>query len=184
MRDPTVNVAIAKITEAVREFLGDRNAFAWVTVADMLHRAMEEQSRSIREQSALITSLIQNIQEQSALITSLTQCLEAEDYDEMLSLAAKGLGKRLPRERGRSPKWPHRDIQIAVAVGFIVASTTLAPTRSHAQRQRREPSACNIVCTALEQLGEHKSERTIEGIWHRYKDGFGPTELARVRRNP
>jgi hypothetical protein len=171
MRDPTVNIAIAEITEVVREYLSDRDAFAWITVADNLHRGMEEKLRYMRERSALITSLS-------------SQWLKAEDYGELLSRAAKGLRKRRPRKRGRSPKPPHRDIQIAVAVGMIVAGTSLAPTRSHAQRQRREPSACNIVCTALEQLGEHKSERTIEGIWHRYKDGFGPTELARVRRNP
>jgi hypothetical protein len=70
MRDPTVNVAIAEITEVVREYLSNRDALAWITVADKVVCASEEQSRYMREQSASITSLSQNIQEQSALITS------------------------------------------------------------------------------------------------------------------
>ena len=62
---------IAELTEAIREFLSNRDAFAWITLAHNLHRAMEEQSQYMREQSALITSLIQNIEEQNALITSI-----------------------------------------------------------------------------------------------------------------
>jgi hypothetical protein len=57
MRDPTVNIAIAEITEVVREYLSDRDAFAWITVADNLHRGMEEKLRYMLERSALITSL-------------------------------------------------------------------------------------------------------------------------------
>jgi hypothetical protein len=76
----------------------------------------------------------------------------------------------LPKQkRGRRPKLRRRRIQIAFAVAALVEAGLFPPTRSHARRRKKSPSACSIVKTALAQLGEHMAERTVEDIWRRYK---------------
>ena len=71
------------------------------------------------------------------------------------------------KRRGR-PQQHDRHVQIAGAVALLVEDAGLKPTRSHFGRRRRAPSACSIVTAALEQFGERKDERTVEGIWDRF----------------
>jgi hypothetical protein len=79
------------------------------------------------------------------------------------------LGWRRPaRKRGRPPQRRDRHLQIAGAVAMLTEDVGLHPTRSHFGR-RRGPSACSIVTAALEQMGERLDERTVEGIWDRYR---------------
>jgi hypothetical protein len=73
------------------------------------------------------------------------------------------------RKRGRPPQQRDRHLQIAGAVAMFVKDAGLHPTRSHYGRWRRSPSACSIVTAALEQMGERLDERTVEGIWNRYR---------------
>jgi hypothetical protein len=73
------------------------------------------------------------------------------------------------RKRGRPPEAKLRDLEIAAAVAVLVNGRVFHATRSHAARRLKDASACNIVQVALGRLGEHMSERTIEGIWNRYK---------------
>ena len=73
------------------------------------------------------------------------------------------------RKRGRPPQQRDRHLQIAGAVALLVEVAGLNPTRSHSERRLRSPSACSIVTTALEWWGEHLDERTVEGIWNRYR---------------
>jgi hypothetical protein len=73
------------------------------------------------------------------------------------------------RKRGRPPQQRDRHIQIAGAVAILVEEFGLHPTRSHFGRRRSGPSACSIVTAALDRLNEGLSERTVEGIWHRYR---------------
>jgi hypothetical protein len=86
------------------------------------------------------------------------------------------------RKPGRPPQQRNRHLQIAGAVAMLVEDVGLKPTRSHASRRRRDPSACSIVTAALEQLGKRPTsphawierfvilnERTVEDIWNRYR---------------
>ena len=52
---------------------------------------------------------------------------------------------------------------------MLVEDAGLRPNRSHSGWQQRGPSACSIVTAALEWMGEHLDERTVEGIWNRYR---------------
>jgi hypothetical protein len=72
------------------------------------------------------------------------------------------------RKRGRPPQQRERHVQIAGAVAMLV-EFGLKPTRSHMGRLPSGSSACSIVTAALARLGEHLDERTVEGIWHRYR---------------
>ena len=110
------------------------------------------------------------------------------------------LGLRPPaRKRGRPPQRRERHLQIAGAVAMLVEDDGLNPTRSHASRRRRDPSACSIVTAALEQMGEYMgdylgeyrgerlSERTVEDIWNQYRLSpliihQGATDYARTHR--
>ena len=82
---------------------------------------------------------------------------------------------------------------------MLVEDVGLKPTRSHASRRRRDPSACSIVAAALEQRheylgdylgecrGERLSERTVEDIWNQYRLSpliihQGATDYARNHR--
>jgi hypothetical protein len=112
----------------------------------------------------------------------------------------KPLGWRPPaRKRGRPPQRRNRHLQIAGAVAMLVEDVGLHPTRSHASRRCRDPSACSIVTAALEQTGkylddylggyrgERLSERAVEGIWDRYRRSpliihRGATDYARNHR--
>jgi len=73
------------------------------------------------------------------------------------------------RKRGRPSQRHDRFLQIAGAVAMLVEDAGLHPTRSHVGWRRRGLSACSIVTAALEQFGEHLDERTVEGIWNRYR---------------
>jgi hypothetical protein len=75
----------------------------------------------------------------------------------------------LARKRGRPPQRHERHLQIAGAVAMLVEDAGLHPTRSHFGQRPRGPSACSIVTAALEQFGERLDERTVEGIWDRYR---------------
>jgi hypothetical protein len=72
-----------------------------------------------------------------------------------------------------------RDLEIALAVAMIVKTGLFKATRSHTVRRLNYPSACSIVRAALARLGEHRSERTIEGIWNRYKQDPGVSAVIR-----
>jgi hypothetical protein len=76
--------------------------------------------------------------------------------------------RRPARKRGR-PQQHERHLRIAGAVALLVGDVGLHPTRSHLGRWQREPSACSIVTAALKQMREQLDERTVEGIWHRYR---------------
>ena len=109
-------------------------------------------------------------------------------------------GLRPPaRKRGRPPQQRQRHLQIAGAVAMLVEDPGLKPTRSHALRWRRDPSACSIVTAALEQVGEYLddylgecwgeplSERAVEDIWNQYRLSpliihQGATDYARNHR--
>ena len=73
------------------------------------------------------------------------------------------------RRRGRPSQRRNLHVQIAGAVAMLVEDAGLRPTRSHSGWRQRGPSACSIVTAALEQFGEHLDERTVEGIWNRYR---------------
>jgi hypothetical protein len=73
------------------------------------------------------------------------------------------------RRRGRPSQRRNLHIQIAGAVAMFVEDAGLHPTRSHLGRRQRGPSVCSIVTAALERMGEHLDERTVEGIWNRYR---------------
>jgi hypothetical protein len=110
------------------------------------------------------------------------------------------LGWRRPaRKPGRPPQRRNRHLQIAGAVLMLVEDYGLKPTRSHASRRRRDPSACSIVAAALAQrheylgdyLGECRaerlSERTVEEIWNQHRLSpliihQGATDYARNHR--
>jgi len=110
------------------------------------------------------------------------------------------LGWRRPaRKPGRPPQWCNLHLQIAGAVRMLVEDANLKPTRSHALRRRRDPSACSIVAAALKQRHEHLgdylgecqrkclSERTVEDIWNQYRLSpliihQGATDYARNHR--
>jgi hypothetical protein len=91
---------------------------------------------------------------------------------------ARFLGRAPPprwrHKRGRRPHPRGRQVQIAHAVATLVEYLPLEATRSHAERRKKSPSACSIIQSALEQLGEHLSERTVEGIYSRYKQVVTP----------
>ena len=72
------------------------------------------------------------------------------------------------RKRGR-PQQRDRHLQIAGAVAMFVEDAGLHPTRSHFGWRQRDPSACSIVTAALDQFGECLDERTVEGIWDRFR---------------
>jgi hypothetical protein len=113
----------------------------------------------------------------------------------------KRLGLRPPaRKRGRPPQRRELHLQVAGAVAMLVEDYGLCPTRSHASRRRRDPSACSIVTAALEQkgkymgdyLGEYRgerlSERMVEYIWNKYRLSplifhQGATDYARTHRD-
>ena len=73
------------------------------------------------------------------------------------------------RRRGRPSQRRNLHVQIAGAVAMLVEDAGLRPTRSHSGWRQRGPSACSIVTAALERMGEHLDERTVEGIWNRYR---------------
>jgi hypothetical protein len=111
------------------------------------------------------------------------------------------LGLRPPaRKRGRPPQRRELHLQVAGAVAMLVEDYGLCPTRSHASRRRRNPSACSIVTAALDQkgkymgdyLGEYRGERLgermVEYIWNQYKLSplifhQGATDYARTHQD-
>jgi hypothetical protein len=112
----------------------------------------------------------------------------------------KRLGLRPPaRKRGRPPQRRKLHLQVAGVVAMLVEDYGLCPTRSHASRRGRDPSACSIATAALEQkgkymgdyLGEYRgerlSERMVEYIWNKYRLSplilhQGATDFARNHR--
>jgi hypothetical protein len=76
----------------------------------------------------------------------------------------------LRRKRGRHFKSEFQDLRIGSAVAMLVAGGPWNPTR----RTRENHSACSVVKVALERLGEHIPERTIETIWKRYQQRLLP----------
>jgi hypothetical protein len=80
------------------------------------------------------------------------------------------LGWRPPTpKRGRPRQQRDRNMQIAAAVAMLIEEPGLKPNRSHFERQRHTPSACSIVTAALERMNWNLTERTVEGIWDRYR---------------
>jgi len=73
------------------------------------------------------------------------------------------------RRRGRPSQRRNLHVQIAGAVAMLVEDAGLRPTRSHSGWRQRGPSACSIVTAALKRMGGHLDERTVEGIWNRYR---------------
>jgi len=126
----------------------------------------------------------------------------AEELSRELSISRRiwELQLRPPaRKPGRPPQRRNRHLQIAGAVLMLVEDYGLKPTRSHASRRRRDPSACSIVAAALKQRHEHLgdylgecqrkclSERTVEDIWNQYRLSpliihQGATDYARNHR--
>jgi hypothetical protein len=126
----------------------------------------------------------------------------AEELSRELAISQRISELRLrppARKRGRPPQRRNRHLQIAGAVLMLVEDYGLKPTRSHASRRRRDPSACSIVAAALAQrheylgdyLGECRaerlSERTVEEIWNQHRLSpliihQGATDYARNHR--
>jgi hypothetical protein len=137
-----------------------------------------------------------------AINASLGQPTTAEELSRELSISRRIWELRLrppARKPGRPPQRRNRHLQIAGAVAMLVEDVGLKPTRSHASRRRRDPSACSIVAAALEQRheylgdylgecrGERLSERTVEDIWNQYRLSpliihQGATDYARNHR--
>jgi hypothetical protein len=130
------------------------------------------------------------------------QPTSAEELSIAISISRKILELRLrppARKRGRPPQRRQRHLQIAGAV-VLVEDDGLDPTRSHALRWRRDPSACSVVACALEQLGDYLGdylgserrderlrERAVEDIWNQYRLSplifhQGATDFARNHR--
>jgi len=72
-------------------------------------------------------------------------------------------------KRGRPLQQRDRHLRIAGAVAMLVEDAGLKATRSHLARRQNDASACAIVAAALDQMGERLAERTVEGIWNRYR---------------
>jgi hypothetical protein len=111
----------------------------------------------------------------------------------------KPWGWRPPaRKRGRPAQRRNLHLQIAGAIAMLVEDEGPRPTRSHASRRRRDPSACSIVTAALEQVdlsdylggerrGKRLSERSVEEIWNQHRLSpqifhQGATDFARNHR--
>jgi hypothetical protein len=77
------------------------------------------------------------------------------------------------RGRGRRDE-TLRDDAIVSVIAWLVEHFGLRPTRSHAKRRLDGPSACSIVQAALAQLGLHRDERSVEGIWGRFQKSSRP----------
>jgi hypothetical protein len=127
----------------------------------------------------------------------------AEELSIEMAIARRILERGLrpsARKPGRPPQRRNLHLQIAGAVTMLVEDFGLKPTRSHASRRRRDPSACSIVAAALEQRheylgdylgecrGERLSERTVEDIWNKYRLSplifhQGATDYARTHRD-
>jgi len=96
----------------------------------------------------------------------------AEELSIELSIARRisELHLRPPaRKRGRPLQQRDCHLRIAGAVAMLVEDAGLKATRSHLARRRDDPSACSIVAAALDRMGEHLAERTVEHIWNRYR---------------
>jgi hypothetical protein len=158
MRDPTTIDQLAEVMiELTREYLSDSS---W----DRIMSAAFEHLRQGNE-------LLRHMEEVSDHMTLTRESLKTGKMPKKRS--------RLPRKRGRRTQAAFRDLEIATCIATIVANGFFKPTRSHTRGTRVGPhSACSIVQTALARLGEHRSERSIEDIWHRHKKGkFGPEQF-------
>jgi hypothetical protein len=127
---------------------------------------------------------------QSAAIEKITEAIREllSDYPQATSVAkgfARFVAERdrmlgLLRKRGRPFVLMLDDLMIAGAVAMIVErGSPFNPTRSHTTRRSNYSSACSIVQAALARLNVYMSERTIEGIWNRYKHLAGVSDADR-----
>jgi len=143
MRDPTTNLGVEELTELAIQYLCERD---WREMCD-------------------------EIDANRAICRDFTR-RESIPWD----------WQPPARKRGR-PSQRNRHLQIAGAVAMLREEAGVHPTRSHLGRQRwRGPSGCSIVAAALKQAGERPTsmpasserfvildERTVEGIWNRYR---------------
>ena len=139
MRDPTTDLAACELTEIAIQYLCERESLELIEAIDA---------------------------------NSAHQPTSAEELSTGLSIARKILEQRLrppARKRGRPAARRERHLQIAGAVAMLMENAGLKPLRSHLGRGPGGLSACSIVAAALAQLGEHQSERNVEGIWDRYR---------------
>ena len=141
MRDPAVNLAACELTEIAIQYL--------------CQRELLELSEAINANAAASDELLK---------TYVWPADARAAEDRMLAFFARNRN----RKRGR-PQKRDRHIQIVGAIALLVKDEGLDPTRSHCGRRHSGPSACSMITAALAQLGEHLDERTVEGIWDRYR---------------
>jgi hypothetical protein len=154
MHEPiAVDPRLEPLLEPLRDFLSDR--WWMLEAAEGILRHMEDARHRMAKVDAELKSLL--------------EAFEKGSQPEKL-----GKEKRPQRKRGRRRRSEGRDLQIAIAISMVVGGG-FSPTRSHTKRRLSTPSACSTVQTALAQLGEHMSERTIEDIWHRHKEKLAPS---------
>src|SRR5262249_49780980 len=141
MRDPTTttDLVVKKLTNIAFQYLCERE---WRELNDSIDAYFAWQPTTVEELS-IEMSIAQRILE---------------------------MDLRPPaRKRGRPLQPRDRHIRIAGAVAMLVEDVGLKATRSHLARRQDDPSACSIVAAALDQMGERLAERTVEGIWNRYR---------------
>jgi hypothetical protein len=176
MRDPTTDLVVKKLTELAIERLSDRRLANTLAAIEQLRRdlidavsASDPITATDRIVKELIETAIEHFSGRRLANVLAGIGVIRRDLHTIIAGGTKTGGSRQPaRKRGRPNSAVPRHMQIASAVAMLVEDAGLKPTRSHLVRRLRSPSACSIVAAALEQLGEHRSERTVEDIWKRY----------------
>jgi len=159
-------VAAEAIIEVVREFLNGELWKLWARGEEFREQFREHRRHRDRELDALDRKL-------KALRQTLNQVPASQGAE-----VQREKRRSLQREGGRHPKPIGQVLRIGMAVEMVATATFLKPTRRDpSKRGWKNHSACSIVQVALERLGEHIPERTIEGIWRRYQKLPKPPHL-------
>jgi hypothetical protein len=164
MRDPTTNLALKEFIELAIQRLSDRQLANTLAVIEELRHDL----LVVKERTEVAIQRLNDRRLANAL--AVIEELRHDLLDLVIARETKnGRSRQGARKRGRPSAAVLCDMQIASAVAMLVEEAGLNPTRSHCGLCPRNPSACSIVTIALKQLGGHLGERTVEGIWNRYR---------------
>jgi hypothetical protein len=92
------------------------------------------------------------------------------DNNELPSVTLRDYAKRPPprRKRGRRKggweRWAY-NVGVVVIIVHISEFFGLQPTREQENRSRLPASACSIVRDALDRIGDHKAESTVQNLY-------------------